>query len=105
MAAYNAEMFVERAIDSVLSQRDVEIELLVVDDASTDSTVSVVNSACNADGRIKLIRLKQNGGPAVARNAGFRAASGSWVAVLDADDAYRPDRLKTLLDIAKLHKA
>jgi succinoglycan biosynthesis protein ExoO len=105
MAAYNAELFIHRAIDSVLKQRDVNLELLIVDDASTDETATVVALAASEDTRIRLLQLTENSGPSAARNAGFEAASGLWIAVLDADDAYHPNRLRTLIDMAKDHEA
>jgi succinoglycan biosynthesis protein ExoO len=105
MAAYNAEAFIHRAIDSVLKQSDVNLELIVVDDASTDRTVAIVALASREDSRVRLLKLANNGGPSSARNAGFEAAKGSWIAVLDADDAYHPDRLRKLLDTELIKKA
>jgi succinoglycan biosynthesis protein ExoO len=105
MAAYNAEPFIHRAVDSVLKQRDIDLELLIVDDASTDKTANIIAIAARKDDRINLLRLDKNGGPSAARNAGFEAAKGLWIAVLDADDAYHPDRLRTLVDIADDHEA
>jgi succinoglycan biosynthesis protein ExoO len=105
MAAYNAEAFIHRAIDSVLKQSDVNLELLIVDDASTDKTATIVASASREDSRVRLLQLENNGGPSAARNAGFEAAKGLWIAVLDADDAYHPDRLRMLLAIAHIEKA
>lgn len=105
MAAYNAEAFIHRAINSVLKQSNVNLELLVVDDASTDKTSTIVTLASHQDSRVQLIQLRNNGGPSAARNAGFEAAKGLWIAVLDADDAYHPERLHTLLNIARIEKA
>jgi succinoglycan biosynthesis protein ExoO len=75
--------------------------VLVVDDASTDDTVAVVRQLARADSRIRLITLAQNGGPSAARNAGLDAARGEWVAVLDADDAFMPQRLERMLHFAQ----
>lgn len=95
--AYNAAPFIERAIQSAREQTHRVAEIVVVDDASTDSTVEVVASLSREDGRIKLVRLETNGGPARARNVGFAAASADWIAILDADDAYLRDRISHLM--------
>jgi succinoglycan biosynthesis protein ExoO len=100
IAAYNAEGFVGRAVASALTQSLAPLEVLVVDDASTDDTVAVVRQLAGADSRVRLITLPQNGGPSAARNAGLDAARGEWVAVLDADDAFMPQRLQTMLSYA-----
>jgi succinoglycan biosynthesis protein ExoO len=96
VAAYNAAGFIGRAIGSALAQDGVSLEVLVVDDASTDDTVGVARALAAQDPRVRLVSLAQNVGPAGARNAGFAAAQGDWVAVLDADDAYEPGRLARL---------
>jgi succinoglycan biosynthesis protein ExoO len=100
IAAYNAAGFVGRAVASALAQSVAPLEVLVVDDASTDDTGPVVRQLAAADSRIRLITLPQNGGPSAARNAGLDAARGEWVAVLDADDAFMPQRLERMLHFA-----
>ncbi len=100
IAAYNAADFISRAIASALAQDGVRIELLVVDDASTDATRAVVEALARDDARVRLLALPRNGGPSVARNAGLDAARGDWIAVLDADDAFLPGRLAHLAAIA-----
>jgi succinoglycan biosynthesis protein ExoO len=98
IAAYNVEPFIAGAIDSALAQKDVAVEVIVVDDASTDRTAEIVSAI--ADVRVKFLKLDRNGGPSVARNAGFAIAEGKWIAVLDGDDLYYPERLKRCLDRA-----
>jgi succinoglycan biosynthesis protein ExoO len=98
--AYNAEGFVHRAIGSVLGQSISVLEVLIVDDASTDGTVIVVEQLALADSRIRLLTLPTNSGPSVARNVGLAAAMGDWIAVLDADDAYLPERIERMLQAA-----
>jgi succinoglycan biosynthesis protein ExoO len=100
IAAYNAAGFVGRAIASALAQSLAPLEVLVVDDASTDDTGAVVQQLAAADCRIRLITLQRNGGPSAARNAGLDAARGEWIAVLDADDAFMPQRLQRMLRFA-----
>jgi len=88
--AYNAAATVSRAIDSVRAQSSPAHEIIVVDDGSSDETALVAGRYHDA---VKVIR-QVNCGVAAARNAGARAASGDWLAFLDADDWYSPDRLK-----------
>ena len=100
IAAYNAAGFVGRAVASALAQSLAPLEVLVIDDASTDDTGPVVRQLAAADSRIRLITLQANGGPSAARNAGLDAARGEWIAVLDADDAFMPQRLERMLRFA-----
>jgi succinoglycan biosynthesis protein ExoO len=97
IAAYNCEAFLDRAIASAAGQSLAPAEILIVDDCSTDGTRDVVLAKAAADQRIRLIELPRNGGPSAARNAGIDAAQGSWIAILDADDAFAPDRLARLV--------
>lgn len=87
--AYNAAWCVRRAIDSVLAQSWSDYELVVVDDGSTDDTADVL-AAYGA--QIKVVR-QTNAGLSAARNAGIKAAAGEWVAFLDADDWWLPEKL------------
>jgi GT2 family glycosyltransferase len=92
---FNGEAFVARAVDSVLAQTYPYKEIIVVDDGSTDSTPDVI-----ATYRDQVRYLRQsNLGVAAARNAGARAALGDWLAFLDADDWYLPDRLRLHADL------
>lgn len=88
--AYNAAATLERAIDSVLAQSWPAEEILVVDDGSTDATADI---ARRYGGSVRLLQ-QANAGVSVARNAGAAAARGDWLAFLDADDWYTPDRLR-----------
>jgi succinoglycan biosynthesis protein ExoO len=103
MPAYNATRFIRQAIDSVLAQTLADLELIVVDDASTDDTATVVERI--VDARIRLIRNRCNSGPAYSRNAGIAAARGEWIALIDTDDWFTPDRLEAMLVEARLHDA
>lgn len=97
MAAWQAEETLEASVASALAQRDVALEVIVVDDASRDGTLALAQRLAAADPRVRALGLAQNGGPAAARNAALAEARGEWVAVLDADDAMRPGRLAELI--------
>jgi succinoglycan biosynthesis protein ExoO len=107
--AYNAAEHIGDAVRSGLAQSDVHVEVIVVDDASSDETVDViarmgresVGRSISGEPSVKLIRLPKNGGPSHARNAGIKAARGRWIGILDADDALEPDRTRHLLGLAE----
>ncbi len=94
--AYNAAGTLERALDSVAAQTFADHETLVVDDASTDDTVAVATRfrECRPDLRLRCVPMDRNSGPAAARNRGIAEAAGTWIAFLDADDAWHPWRLR-----------
>lgn len=91
--AFNAAPFVGETIESALAQTHRDQEIIVVDDGSTDETVAVVRSF---EPRVRLLQ-QQNGGPAAARNAGVRVSTGDWIAFLDADDIWMPNKLERQL--------
>jgi len=101
--AFRAKDFVSFAIDSALSQCDVDVEVIVVDDASPDGTADFVNEQYAHDERVSVLKQSVNGGPSLARNAGLAAATANWVAILDADDTFEPGRLRRLLNSALAH--
>jgi len=101
MAAYNAQSFVHQAITSLLEQTLTDFELIVVDDASTDATVSQIEVI--QDDRIKLIKLKSNGGVSVARNRALLECTAPYVAIMDADDISSPDRLEKQINYLNVH--
>ncbi len=88
--AYNAACYIQRAVKSVFMQTRPADEIIVIDDGSTDGTADVVHSF---DAKVRLLQ-QQNAGAAAARNAGIRAACGDWIAFLDADDEWLPEKLK-----------
>jgi glycosyltransferase involved in cell wall biosynthesis len=99
--AHNAADTLAAAISSVQGQGLRAIEILIVDDASRDRTYEIALSIARADPRVRVIRRATNGGPSGARNSGLEAAKGTWVALLDADDLYLPQRLSVLTDAAR----
>ena len=93
---YNAEKYLQECVESVLCQTLSDIELILVDDGSTDSSPALCNQYAVQDHRVKVIH-KPNGRAASARNAGLRAASGEYVAFVDADDWISPDMYEKML--------
>ncbi|WP_018873979.1 glycosyltransferase family 2 protein [Thioalkalivibrio sp. ALJ16] len=93
MPLHNAADRVEAGVRSVQGQSLPDWELLVVDDASTDDSGARVAALAAEDARIRVLRLERNGGPAVARNAGIREARGWYIAFLDSDDVWAPEKL------------
>ena len=97
--AYNCETFVEASVRSAMAQSVRDIEILVVDDGSTDGTAAVVEALCREDERVNLIRPGENRGVAEARNLGVRSARADWVAFLDSDDLWMPEKLEKQLSL------
>lgn len=90
---YNVAASIERAIRSAQAQTAPPLEILVIDDASTDNTREIVREMMAADPHIRLLESAVNAGPSRARNRGIEAATGDYIAILDGDDAWRPERL------------
>lgn len=90
---YNSEFFISETIDSVCSQTYTNWELILVDDASSDKTVEILKKYAAADARITYYILKTNSGAAIARNTAIEKASGRFIAFLDADDLWKPEKL------------
>lgn len=105
LPAYNSRHFISAAIESVLSQTERRFELIVINDCSTDDTAEVVARYARDDARVRLLHMPSNGGPAAARNVGFDIARGHWIALIDSDDAYVPQRLARLLQLGSANAA
>lgn len=95
--AYNAAAFIGDAVRSVQAQTFQDWELIVVDDCSGDGTGAVVERLASEDPRIRLIRRAENGGSAASRNIALKAATGRYIAFLDADDLWLPEKLERQL--------
>jgi glycosyltransferase involved in cell wall biosynthesis len=91
--AYNAERFLARTLRSALQQTYVTLEMIIIDDGSTDSTGAVARAFAQSDHRVRVISVP-NGGVAKARNIGISEAAGEFVAFLDADDLWHPTKLE-----------
>ena len=98
---YNSASTLERCLASARCQTLADIEILVADDASTDTSAAVVARVASEDARVRLVRLPVNGGKPRAMNVLMAQAQGDWVAVLDADDAIDPTRLERLIGRAE----
>jgi len=92
------------ALLSVLNQTLDDLEVIVIDDASGDGTFAAAQAFVNRDRRVRVLRAARNGGPGAARSLGLAAARGEWVAILDADDVFRPERLEHLLAVTEQHQ-
>ena len=101
MAAYNAEKTIEQAIDSVLSQTYTNFELLVVNDCSADRTAELVKSIAAKDSRVRLISNVKNSGVSFTRKHGLEEAKGDWIAILDSDDAWEPEKLEKQIELQR----
>lgn len=100
MPSWNTENFIAESIQSVLAQTYTNWELIIIDDCSTDNTDSVVESFLE-DKRIKYLRNEKNLGAALTRNYGLREARGEWIAFLDSDDLWMPEKLEKQIKFMK----
>jgi succinoglycan biosynthesis protein ExoO len=101
--AFNVERYLRTALDSALGQTVKDVEVVVVDDGSTDGTVAVARG--HGDTRVRVFENERNQGPAGTRNVAMEHARGEWIAILDADDWWREDRLERLLSLAEARRA
>lgn len=97
MPSFNAARFILPSIESVVAQTHTDWELLVVDDASSDETATLVREKYATDDRVKVIALTENQGAAVARNTAIGLAKGRFIAFLDCDDLWLPEKLEVQL--------
>lgn len=100
-ASYNAARFIGETIESVLNQTYTDLELIIVDDCSTDNTEEVVNKYIEKDDRIKFYKLEINSGAAVVRNTAIEKASGRFIAFLDSDDIWDREKLEKQIKFMK----
>ena len=105
MPTYNSEKIITSSIQSILGQTLDEIELIVIDDCSTDNTVEKIRKIQQQDNRIRLIQQSENRGPGAAKNAGLKVAVGEYIAFCDADDWIEKNMMETLLENAQKREA
>lgn len=101
MPCFNASQYIEETINSVISQTYLDWELIIVDDCSIDNSIEIVKSSHKNDLRVKLITLPKNVGVAVARNIGIEESRGRFIAFLDSDDLWYPDKLEKQISFMK----
>src|ERR1700752_2024227 len=97
MSVYNGARFLDEAINSIRYQSYRNFEFIIVDDGSTDATPAILSEHASSDARIRVLQ-QQNRGLIESLNRGFAAATGTYIARMDADDLAKPDRLEKELD-------
>jgi hypothetical protein len=103
MPAYNSADFIAESIQSVLGQTHQNWELLIIDDASLDTTISIIKKFEALDSRIKLLKNTTNQGTGISRNIGIKAAQGTYITFLDSDDLWLPEKLELQLAFMQEH--
>ena len=101
VAVYNGAPYIKRCLDSVLSQDYRNIDVIIVDDGSTDNSLDIIKEYCNKDSRFRYISHHKNLGLPVARNTGIKAAKGNYISMIDIDDYLEKNYICTLLDALK----
>ena len=99
ICTYNGERYLAQTLDSVLAQTYSNLEVVIVDDGSNDSTVSIIRQYADCDPRIRWF-ARANAGLPASRNFAFSQAKGDWIAIIDQDDLCYPDRLKRQIEVA-----
>lgn len=102
MPSYNTASYIEETIQSVLNQSYPDWELIIVDDCSTDNTEEIVEPFL-CDARIRFLKNDMNGGAAVSRNKALKEAKGKWIAFLDSDDLWLPEKLEKQIGFMKMN--
>ena len=101
MPAYNVEKYITDAIDSVIAQSFGDWELIIIDDCSSDGTADIIRAKLDQDARIFAVFSEENHGVAYCRNLALDMCRGKYIALLDADDLWHPDKLKKQLELAE----
>ncbi len=103
--AFCSASFIGEAINSVISQTYSNWEMIITDDCSPDDTIAVIRKWALVEPRVRLIAMDRNVGPALARNAALQNSQGRWIAFLDSDDLWLPDKLERSISHAQKNKA
>ncbi|MBV6429351.1 MAG: putative teichuronic acid biosynthesis glycosyltransferase TuaG [Haliscomenobacter sp.] len=101
LPVYNSEKFLRECIDSILYQEVSDWELIIIDDCSIDDSIAIVNGYLVTDHRIIVIQNKKRLGPGPSREKGIRKAKGKFIALIDSDDIWHPEKLKLQLMFMK----
>ncbi len=102
---YNSSRFISATLDSVLTQTHEDWEMIVVDDASTDNSIEIINTYIQKDKRFRLFQLTHNQGQGVARNKAIKEARGRIIAFLDSDDIWKKEKLERHVAFMLKHNA
>lgn len=100
---YNREKTIQNTLESVLNQTCQPLEIIVVDDGSTDHTVEIVKGIKRRNKIVRLIRMKKNLGAQLARNVGIKVAKGDWIAFMDSDDEWTSDKIEMCQSVYEEH--
>ena len=103
MPVYNGERYLAEAIESILGQTLSDLELIIVDDCSTDGSVAIIRDYAERDERVRMIQHERNLGEGPTRNSGIAASRGEFIAVMDCDDVSLPQRLEKQVDFLQSH--
>jgi len=104
VAVYNGEKFIEKCLHSLVNQTYKNIEIVCIDDCSSDRSVELIERMIVNDSRIKLLKNTENKGAAGARNVGLQACTGDVIGYLDCDDIYAPDTVEKLVNVFETHE-
>jgi len=102
LPAFNNEVYLVKAVESVLAQTYQDFEVIIIDDKSTDDTLACARNLAERDKRIRVIANPENLGVVQSRNKGFSAATGDLIAFLDSDDLWLPEKLEKQIDLMEL---
>ncbi len=105
LPSYNTEKYIADAIESVLSQTYNNWEMIIVDDGSTDNSIQIIDEYVRRDKRIRLIKSDKNCGLPSARNKAIKVAKGRYIAFLDSDDMWLPEKLEKQINFMKANRA
>ncbi len=98
---YNSAEYLSQTVSSVLKQTYSEWELILIDDCSEDASLSIAKSFAERDSRIKILQMPENGGMASAINLGCQNAQGRYIAFLDSDDLWLPNKLEAQVNLMR----
>ena len=101
---FNSEKFISQTIKSVQNQTHTNWEMIIVDDCSCDKTLSIIDDFAKLDSRIQIFQLEKNSGTGIARNYALTKIKGSYIAFLDSDDLWKPEKLEKQIDFLLKNK-
>jgi glycosyltransferase involved in cell wall biosynthesis len=100
---YNSEKYIQETVQSVQNQTYKNWQMIIVDDASTDKTIAIIEKIAGLDSRIKVVKLGKNSGTGIARNSALDFANGKYISFLDADDLWKPEKLEIQINFLQIN--